>query len=109
MSSERNRFDELRASLSGLLARDASSKEELRDWYLDARCVLESLTEPGGLGPAIPEMIWHYLADADMRSKDPTYRDQQEAFLRAFLALMKTGEVPSEAAVLAFLKEAKAR
>jgi hypothetical protein len=44
-----------------------------------------------------------------MRSKDPTYRDQQEAFLRAFLALMKTGEVPSEAAVLAFLKEAKAR
>lgn len=107
MKSEKNRIDELHDQLSQLLAKDVSSKDKLRDWYLDARHVQDSLTDSEGLGSAVPELIWHYLADADIRSKDSTYRTQQESFVRAFLKLMEKGEIPSEKSILAYLEETR--
>lgn len=92
-------IEELSAQLSALLDKDTSTKEGLREWYVKARHVQDSLTSAGGLGPLVPEMIWHYLADADIRSRDSVYRTQQEAFIRAFVRLLETGEIPDEADV----------
>ena len=105
MKQEIERIDELYILLSELLGKDTSTEERMRDWYVDARHTQERLTATGGLGPVVPELIWHYLADADIRAKDPIYRDHQEAFMRAFLVLLKTGEVPGEERIRACLEE----
>jgi len=105
VKQEIERIDELYILLSELLGKDTSTEERMRDWYVDAKHTQERLTATGGLGPVIPELIWHYLAGADIRAKDPIYRDHQEAFMRAFLDLLKTGEVPSEESVRARLEE----
>lgn len=103
---EHDRIYELHTLLSELMRKDISTKEGLRDWYVEARRVQDTLTSAGGLGPFVPELIWHYLADADIRAKDSAYREQQDAFVRAFVTLLEKGEVPSEESVRAYATDA---
>lgn len=99
MKPEKERIRELRELLSGLLGQD-SSGDRLRDWYVGARQVQDALISVGGLGPFVPELVWHYLADADIRAKDPEYREQQEAFIRAFVVLLEKDEIPDTVSIV---------
>jgi len=96
---ENERIRELRGLLSGLLDKDVSTGDRLRDWYVDARHVQDALISVDGLGPFVPELVWHYLVDADIRAKDSAYREQQEALLRSFVALLEKDKIPDEASV----------
>jgi hypothetical protein len=56
-----------------------SSPRDLKIWYENARNVHERLmkSSESDLGP-VPEMVWHYLSDADIRLKDIAYREVQD-------------------------------
>lgn len=105
MKPERARVDELHQLLSRLSTKETLTKEDLHEWYTDARYIQGRLTESGGIGPFVPELVWHYLADADIRSKDPVYRAHQDELVHAFLTLLATGEMPDEEDVRVAIRE----
>lgn len=105
MRAERARVDELHELLYRLWVKDTSTKEMLHEWYMDARHVQDRLTEAGGIGELVPELVWHYLADADIRSRDLAYRAQQDELIHAFLTLMEAGDIPDEEDVRMYLRE----
>jgi hypothetical protein len=75
-----------------LAALEARDKNGLKAWYEEARVLQEALAKPG---PEVPHLhfIQHYLIDADIRLKDPRYREHQEAGLREALeALSRIAE-----------------
>lgn len=70
---------ELAADLRALGARDIASKADLKGWYSFANRVAAKLRSSSAevLGN-VPELVWHYLSDADIRFKDERYREMQE-------------------------------
>jgi hypothetical protein len=48
------------------------------------------------LSGAVPHLVWHYLADADIRLKDSLYAVDQTRQLMEIVQLLERGE-PSEA------------
>ncbi len=78
------------AELRRLLAMPAADKASLGAWYEEARKLEEVLATPG---PSIAHFhfIMHYLIDADVRLKDPAYREYQENKLRSILVELSEG------------------
>lgn len=68
------------AELRRFAAWEPTSKEDLQRWY-DEVAALES----GAFAPLVGQMeefYWHYMSDADIRARDPRYKEiQQEGFL----------------------------
>jgi hypothetical protein len=61
---------------------------------LTMRCCVGArlLARPRGLVGEMPHFIWHYLADADIRSRDEAYRRSQERDLEAVLPRLQCGD-----------------
>ena len=78
--------DEIFAALREIAAARPSNKLELRD--LESRCVALSqhLAAHGDLADQIPELVWHFLSDADIRFKDQRYADLQLSQMSVFLS-----------------------
>jgi hypothetical protein len=56
----------------------------LDDWYARARTFQETL----GVFE-LPESIVHFLIDADVRRKDPRYREMQRAVVQRYLETLR--------------------
>jgi hypothetical protein len=79
---------ELIAHLRVIAAREPRTKEELR--ALERECVsLAFHTQRSSLSSGVPEVVWHFLSDADIRFKDPEYAQVQTASLVSALAKME--------------------
>jgi hypothetical protein len=52
---------------------------QLDAWYDRADEFQLLLKEHSALSELIPHFVWHYLADADIRARDPDYRALQQA------------------------------
>ena len=56
---------------------------------------------------SLSKLIWpnleHYLADADIRERDPAYRTMQDAEMEKLLTLLRTGAPDAELAKIHFL------
>lgn len=70
---------ELAALLQQLAASRPKTRQELSD--LEARCVSLSryLTSSAPRNLEVPEIVWHFLSDADIRFKDSAYAEAQIA------------------------------
>lgn len=73
------------AALRELATREPQCREELA--ALEQECVALTLRigDMPCLG-AVPEIIWHFLADPDIRFKDAVYAQEQRKGLAAVLA-----------------------
>ena len=70
-------FDEtLITALRALAARPLTNRKELAAWRVEADRFEQSLTPEQT--DAVPQFVWHYLADADIRLRNPGYRADQE-------------------------------
>jgi hypothetical protein len=68
---------------------------ELPAWYERAREFESVLRSDGGaLSDAIPHFIWHYLADADIRARDLTYRAEQQVAILEIISALEGGRSP---------------
>jgi hypothetical protein len=91
----RKQFADLADQLADLQALKPKSKEELAHWYQRAREVQDSLGSPGGLGASVPEFLWHYLSDADIRANDEGYARIHESQLAILIEFLKRGSMAS--------------
>lgn len=77
-------FDEtLISALRALAARPLTNRKELAACRLESDRIEQSLTPEQA--DSIPQFIWHYLADADIRLRNPAYRADQERQLEQAL------------------------
>ena len=77
-------FDEqLITALRALSARPLTNRKELAAWRVEADRLEQSLTPEQT--DSVPQFVWHYLADADIRLRNPGYRADQERQLEQAL------------------------
>ena len=84
--------ERLAEALTSLLNFVPETAEDLARWYDKAQCILEN---PSLLKGA-PHFLWHYLADADIRMKDPAYADMQRRRVEQVLQCLRRGEMPTD-------------
>jgi hypothetical protein len=74
-------------ALEELRAFDVDSQAELSEWNRKAQELLESLA--GRV--VLPEDLYHWLADADVRFRDPLERPYQERAFASGIAALRQG------------------
>ncbi|MGH8174009.1 MAG: hypothetical protein ACREPX_12785 [Rhodanobacteraceae bacterium] len=81
---------ELAEDLRALAGIDIADKKDLAIWYEKARGVLERLSSSrtDRIG-YIPETVWHYLADADIRLKDRWHREAQNREIARIIEMLQ--------------------
>jgi hypothetical protein len=67
---------------------------ELNDWNERAREFEQFLKMQPDLCNAIPHFVWHYLADADIRAREPQYRAGQQTKILRIASELETGTPP---------------
>ena len=76
-------------ALVALSKAPATTPEELAEWYRRAvRLMRVRIKEK--VEVETPEIIWHYLSDADIRAKEPEYKEWQTRDFDNAIATMKT-------------------
>jgi hypothetical protein len=68
--------DQLIIALRALAARPLTNRKELAAWRVEADRLEESFTAEQS--DTVPDFVWHYLADADIRLRNPGFRADQE-------------------------------
>jgi hypothetical protein len=69
--------------LQRLDALPLSTAADVEAWYRAARDVVERLRANPEM--EVPELVWHYLSDADIRSRDDEYAQAQRERLRVVM------------------------
>jgi len=79
--------------------------KDLMRGHLSEQAFREKYNRSSGL--AVLEWIWHglehYLADADIRAKDPEYRKMQNQELRRLIQLLEEGGSEKQIRAISFL------
>jgi hypothetical protein len=72
------------SSLEALLKMPLIARDDLQLWLAEAQKFQDQIAS---LGVELPEDVWHFLADADIRSRptEGAYRVRQEAAVRRFI------------------------
>jgi hypothetical protein len=75
--------------LERLLALPLQSKDDRDSWYVEARKLERAVKERA---VELPEEVWHFLADADIRSKphETEYRALQETTVRKWIVALRS-------------------
>ena len=79
MNDDTSFNDRLIAALRALAALPVTNRKQLAAWRVEADRLTESFTPDEE--DAVPEFVWHYLGDADIRLRNPGYRADQESKL----------------------------
>ncbi len=89
---------EIASRLRTLQQASPTTKDGLAAWYSESRVFAQWLElQPSAVD--LPEEVWHYLHDADIRVKDPERREQQDKMLSAIIASLERGNVPDSPSV----------
>ena len=72
------------------------SKAELKQWYEQARRLEAEHLKGGEDYLDVPNFVWHYLSDADIRMKDEIYAEMQGRRFNLLLQYLEQGVMPSE-------------
>lgn len=78
--------DEIFAALREIASARPSSKSELRDLVSRSVALSRHIAAHGNLADQVPELVWHFLSDADIRFKDSHYADLQLSQMSALLS-----------------------
>ncbi len=68
--------ERLITALQTLAALPVTNRKQLAAWKLEADQLEQSITEDEA--DYVPQFVWHYLADADIRLRNAGYRADQE-------------------------------
>jgi len=83
--------NELIAALTVAAEVEANDPGDVRGWERQAEVIRGLLDGNVELADLAPHFVWHYLADADIRQKEPAYRAiQLRELLEAVNALRHT-------------------
>jgi hypothetical protein len=77
-------------ALEALLRDEPADRTQLSSWYERAHSISEKIRSDAGLCKDVPEIVWHYLSDADIRLRDERYAKAQRVEVAAVIAAFKT-------------------
>lgn len=80
--------------LRALAEMPVTTGEQLVAWDQKAWALQERLKANPDLADAVPHHLWHYLSDADIRLKDPRYREMQQAEVKLIIEAFERGSLP---------------
>jgi hypothetical protein len=80
-------------ALSSLIANEPHSRIDLTEWIKQSRKALALVAQLSKSGIAVPELIYHYLSDADIRLKSSDYAEVQVSRVRQLALLFSRGIV----------------
>ena len=75
--------------LERLMSLPLGSKAERDAWYVESKRVQQALRERFA-NLEYPHDLWHFLADADIRARDPGYRKYQEQMVTDYITKAKS-------------------
>ena len=79
--------------LRELSRRPLARPDDLEEWYEAAAEFRSWLSSaPEHVVDALPDFVWHYIEDADIRVRDAIYRDRQNLELAALLESLDRGD-----------------
>lgn len=85
----------LRDELRALDAMPIASKADRDKWYDRAAEVEAKLGSVyASISESLPHELWHYLSDADIRAKEPSYAENQKRDLLGLLDTSRASEQP---------------
>ena len=79
--------------LLSLIASEPHNRKELREWVKRSREALVFTSRLAASGIGVPELIYHYLSDADIRLKDPRYAGLQMPRIKKIALLLSEGVI----------------
>jgi hypothetical protein len=77
--------------LKELASRRIDGLDDLLVWNEDAGAIAERIKANPDVCDMIPEVIWHYLHDSDIRARDVQYAIRQESEFQAALSRLGRG------------------
>ena len=77
-----DKHTEIRIKLAELLSTNVQTKTDLEQWYARAHSVDHLATSSS---VELPHLVWHYLADADIRFREHQYGQEQIAAVKLFI------------------------
>jgi hypothetical protein len=81
----------LAAQLERLVEMPLETPADMDRWYSAAHDVQSALHD---LPPfEFPHHVWHYFADADIRRREPLYRERQEKAIRDYIAEVRANHL----------------
>ena len=76
-------MSKIKEILSELLEYEVTDRSDLAGWYALAE---ELYKEHKNTKSELPELVWHYLSDADVRLKEPQYGAEQIQAVKEYIA-----------------------
>lgn len=83
--------DELVRALEALLESESRGNVDLNELYKVAREIGRKVRSEPSLSDLVPETVWHYLSDVDIRMREPEYRAMQRDDLIRAIESLKRG------------------
>jgi len=99
METKQQAAERLGSALKLLMANQPKNRMELDEWNIKARDLEQELRKEGGLASDVPHLLWHFLADADIRMKSHSYRKMQDAQMQILCAHLVRGVIPPDEAL----------
>ncbi len=91
MNKDNTIIKKLAVKLRRLLEQEQDLSTDIKAWDKAVETFRSELTtEEINL---IPHFVWHYLADADIRAKDKSYKEQQEKEIEIVIKEMESGKL----------------
>ena len=82
-------------ALARLMTARVQSEADLQAWYAAAQEFRDLVaTQPIEVQRLVPHSVEHYLADADIRLRDPEYADAQQREMARVVELLSQAGVP---------------
>lgn len=92
--NDASKLREIAAGLRQLRRSSPIAEQALPEWNEQSRRFAGRLT--GDFSAVdLPEEVWHYLHDADLRIKDPDYKQTQDQTMDEIIADLERGIVPA--------------
>ena len=98
VQDQRLKMNLLAAELEQLVRFVPRNRDDLMLWYARARRFRDEALLKSGLARDVPEFLWGYLDDADVRFEDETQEAQQNQKAQLLIRELRQGRMPQNKA-----------
>jgi hypothetical protein len=92
-----NLIQEAALMLRRLAESTPTNSDQLSQWYERSREFQAFLKAHPAICNAMPHFVHHYLADADIRAREPEYRADQQDQILGIISEFEAGRIPPDA------------
>ena len=96
--ASQNLIQEAAFILRRLAESTPTNSDQLPEWYNRSREFQAFLKAHPAVCDVMPHFVHHYLADADIRAREPEYRAEQQGQILEIISEFEAGRIPPDSA-----------